>query len=89
MAQSYVNEIRNQLTRSGSTVVFDKDNVIIATEVSEAQYRELLKSSYIEKMDVLSLKRYYGTGKESVQVVANIPSDNTQNVTGDISNFKS
>jgi hypothetical protein len=89
MTQSYVNEIKIQLARSGSTVVFTKDNVIIATEVSEAQYRELLNNSYIEKMDVLSLKRYYDTGSQNIQVASNVPSDNTQNITGDISNFKS
>lgn len=55
---TYVTEVKNELIKNGSTIVFTKDNVIVASEVSESQYLELLKNSNVEKMDVLSLKRY-------------------------------
>lgn len=59
---SYVNDIKQQIINSGGTIIFTKDNVIMASEISEAQYRELLKSPYIDKMDVLPLKRYKNEG---------------------------
>lgn len=55
---SYVNEIKEQITLSGGTIIFTKDNLIIASEVSEDEYRELLKNPYIDKLDVLPAKRY-------------------------------
>lgn len=71
---SYSNEISNQIITSGGTIVFMKDNVIMATEVSEAQYRELLNSPYIEKMDVLPLKRYKN---ECIKYIETDPLSNT------------
>lgn len=55
---TYNDDITNSITASGGTVVFIKDNVIIASEISEMQYRELLQNPYISKIDVLPLKRY-------------------------------
>ena len=59
---TYNDEIENLIFASGGTIVFMKDNVIVATEVSEAQYRELLNNPYISKIDVLPLKRYKNEG---------------------------
>jgi hypothetical protein len=71
---TYVDQLKDQITRSGGTIVFTKDNMIVASEVSESQYRELLKSPYVEKIDVLPLKRYANQGvkyKENVKIVDN------------------
>lgn len=61
---TYSNDIKEQIINSGGTIVFMKDNVIMATEISESQYRELLNSPYVEKMDVLPLKRYGDVGTQ-------------------------
>lgn len=63
----YNSEIRSYIVNSGGTIVFAKDNVIVASEVSESQYRELLKSPLIEKIDVLPLKRYANEGIKYVE----------------------
>lgn len=63
---SYSNDIKDEIVASGGTIVFLKDNVIIATEISEAQYNELLNNTYIDKIDVLSAKRY---GDEGIKYV--------------------
>jgi len=55
---TYTNEIKEQIVLSGGTIIFIKDNVIMASEISEAEYRELLNNPYIDKLDVLPLKRY-------------------------------
>lgn len=59
---SYTDTIKDQIVKSGGTVVFTKDNILVASEVSEAQYRELLQSQYIDKIDILPLKRYANEG---------------------------
>ena len=59
---TYSGDLKDQIVSSGGTIVFMRDNVIMASEISEAQYRELLNSPYIEKMDVLPLKRYGNVG---------------------------
>lgn len=55
---TYNDDIKNAIIKSGGTIVFTKDNIIVASEISESQYRELLKNPYIEKIDILPLKRY-------------------------------
>lgn len=50
--------VKTEIINSGGTVVFSKDNMIIASEISEALYREMLKNPYIEKVDVVPLKNY-------------------------------
>lgn len=55
---TYTNEIKEQIVLSGGTIIFIKDNVIMASEISEAEYSELLNNPYIDKLDVLPLKRY-------------------------------
>ena len=64
---TYIDNIKQQILTSGGTIVFMKDNVLVATEVSESQYRELLNSTYIDKIDVLPLKRYANTGIQYTQ----------------------
>jgi hypothetical protein len=59
---TYVDSLKQQITNSGGTIVFMKDNIIVASEISEAQYRQLLNNPYIEKLDVLPLKRYANDG---------------------------
>ena len=72
---TYTDNIKDQIIVSGGTVVFVKDNVMIASEISEAQYRELLNSPYIDKLDVLPLKRY---GNVGVQYTKNTDISNAQ-----------
>jgi len=64
---TYSNNIKDQIINSGGTIVFMRDNVIMASEISEAQYREFLNSPYIEKLDVLPLKRYGNVGIQYTQ----------------------
>ena len=64
---TYSEDIKEEIVNSGGTIIFMRDNVIMASEISEAQYRELLNSPYIEKMDVLPLKRYGNVGVQYVQ----------------------
>ena len=64
---SYSDEIKTSIIISGGTIVFLKDNIIIASEVSEAQYRELLINTHVDKIDVLSLKRYGDVGTQYTQ----------------------
>lgn len=69
---SYVNEIKDEIILSGGTIIFTKDNLIIATEVSEDEYRELLKNPYIDKLDVLPAKRYGYEGVKYTKLKNNI-----------------
>ena len=76
---TFDDNIKDQIINSGGTVVFIKDNILIASEVSESLYRELLLSPYIDKMDVLSLKRYYdvGTQYQEAQNITDVLSNST------------
>lgn len=69
---TYSNDIKDQIINSGGTIVFMRDNVIMASEISESQYRELLNSPYIEKLDVLPLKRYGDVGIQYTQNIITI-----------------
>lgn len=51
-------EISKLITIEGGSVVYQAGNIIVASEISEELYRELLKSPYIERLEVLPLKRY-------------------------------
>ena len=64
---TYSSDIKEQIVTSGGTIIFMRDNVIMASEISEAQYRELLLSPYVEKLDVLPLKRYGNVGVQYTQ----------------------
>lgn len=68
---TYSNDIKEQIVSSGGTIIFMRDNVIMASEISEAQYRELLISPYIEKLSVLPLKRYGDVGIQYTQNIQN------------------
>jgi hypothetical protein len=61
---TYNDTIKNEISKSGGTIVFVKDNIIVASEVSEATYRTLLSQVglYIDKIDILPLKRYANEG---------------------------
>ena len=69
---TYNDEIKNAIVASGGTIVFMKDNIMVASEISEAQYRELLNNPYISKLDILPLKRYANEGVKFVQTDYNI-----------------
>jgi hypothetical protein len=60
---TYNDNIKNEILASGGTVVFSKDNIIVASEISEKQFRNLLDNPYITKIDVLPLKRYKDESK--------------------------
>jgi hypothetical protein len=55
---TYVTPLKESILKSGGTVVFVRDNLILATEISEEQYRDLLNNPYVDKIDVLPIKRY-------------------------------
>ena len=63
---SYVNDIKDQILTSGG-IVFMKDNIIVASEISEAEYRELLNNPFVDKLDVLPLKRFGDVGANFIQ----------------------
>lgn len=59
MSQTTYNDIIiEEISNSGGTIIFVKENVIIASNISESEYRSLLNSSYINKIDILPLKDY-------------------------------
>jgi len=74
---TYNDEIKGSIVASGGTIVFIKDNVIVATEISESQYRELLNHPHVEKMNVLPLKRY---NNDSIKYTLNDKSNEIQNI---------
>jgi hypothetical protein len=84
---TYSDDIKNQIVASGGTIIHVKDNIIIASEISEAEYRELLNNPYIDKLDVLPFKRYANEGVtyqqndniSNIQSNANI--ENIKNIT--------
>ena len=78
---TYNDYIKDQIVTSGGTIVFMKDNIIVASEVSEAQYRELLNSPYIDKLDILPLKRYGNSGIEYTQSIVSTVQSNATNIT--------
>ena len=56
MADTYNSIIIDEISNSGGTIIFNKDNVIIASNISEEEYISLLNSPYINKIDILPLK---------------------------------
>lgn len=56
--QTYNDVIKDEITYSGGTIVFVRDNLIIASEISEAEYKSLIMSPYVDKIDIVPLKRY-------------------------------
>jgi hypothetical protein len=64
---TYNDKITEQISKSGGTIVFTKDNIIVASEISEAQYRNLLINPYVQKIDVLPLKRYANEGIKYIE----------------------
>ena len=64
---SYNNEIVEIVSTSGGTIILNRDNVIVASEVSEILYRELLENPNIYKIDVLPLKRYMDEGAKYIK----------------------
>jgi hypothetical protein len=65
---SYSEDIKNEILLSGGTIVYMKDNIIIASEVSEAEYIELLNNPHIYKLDVLPAKRYGYNDKTTTEI---------------------
>jgi len=70
-------EISNLIKNEGGGVVYQSGNIIVASEISEELYRELLKNSYIDSLEVLPLKRY------SNNQTSDIPTVTIQNTTVD------
>lgn len=59
---TYVDDIKSEIIASGGTIIHVRNNIIIASEISESEYRELLKNPYIDKLDVIPFKRYANEG---------------------------
>jgi len=82
---TYTDEIKQQIVSSGGTVIHVRNNIIIASEISEAEYRELLNNPQIDKIDVLPFKRYANEGSQyqpndSSSFVGNATITNVSNV---------
>lgn len=77
---TYNDEIKNLIVTSGGTIVFMKDNIIVASEISEAQYRDLLNNPYISKLDILPLKRYGNEGIKYTEADPNVNNTVVSNV---------
>lgn len=73
MATTFNPEISNLIRNEGGAVVYQSGNIIVASEISEELYRELLKSPYIDSLEVLPLKRY------SNRQTSDIPTVSVQN----------
>jgi len=69
---TYNDDITNEIISSGGTIVFTRDNVIMASEISEAEYRSLLNNPNILKLEVLPLKRYGNEGITSTSITTTI-----------------
>ncbi len=59
---TYNEHILNSILTSGGTLVFVRDNVMMISELSEEQYNALLNDPYVDRVDVLPLKRYANEG---------------------------
>ena len=69
MATTFNPEISNLINNEGGTVIYSSGNILIASEISEELYRELLKSPYIITLEVLPLKRYSMTQKTDIPTI--------------------
>lgn len=94
MATTFNPEISNLINNEGGTVIYSSGNIIVASEISDELYRELLKSPYIETLEVLPLKRYSVTQKTDIPTItvnnqsvafediSTTTEDNTENQSG-------
>jgi len=55
---SYNSSIENIINTQGGTVLYSYDNIIIASEITDAFYNELYKNPYIEYIESVPLKKY-------------------------------
>ena len=67
---TYRHEVEALINQHQGIVVYSKDDVIIASDISDSFYNELLKRPYIQIMNTLPLKRY--TGQQTPQQLNNI-----------------
>ena len=70
MATTFNPEISNLIKNEGGAVVFSSGNIIVASEISEELYIELLKSPYVDSLEVLPLKRYSNTQTSDIPTVS-------------------
>lgn len=54
----YNSEIEKTITLNGGTVLYSYNNIIMASEISDEFYAELLKNPYIDYIQELPLKKY-------------------------------
>lgn len=55
---NYNSEIKNDIVLNGGNVIYSYNNIILATEISDELYTELKKSSYIDYIEEIPLKKY-------------------------------
>jgi hypothetical protein len=55
---NYNSEIKNDIVSNGGSVIYSYNNIILATEISDELYAELKKSSYIDYIEEVPLKKY-------------------------------
>lgn len=55
---NYNSEIKSEIVSNGGSVIYSYNNIILATEITEELYTELKKSSYIQYIEDVPLKRY-------------------------------
>ena len=73
MVTTFNPEISELVINEGGTVVYSSGNILLVSEISEELYMELLKSSYIDSLEILPLKRY---GKIQTSDVSTIEQNN-------------
>ncbi len=69
MATTFNPEISELIKNEGGSIIYSSGNIIIGSEISEELYRELLKSSYIESIEVLPLKQYNTNQKVDTPII--------------------
>lgn len=57
---NYNTSIENEIKNYGGSVLYKFNNIIIASEISETVYKELLKNPDIDYIESLPLKKYIG-----------------------------
>ena len=55
---NYNSEIKTEILSNGGNVIYSYNNIILASEITEELYAELKKSSYIQYIEDVPLKRY-------------------------------
>jgi hypothetical protein len=70
---TYSSSIEDSISQNGGTVIYSYNNIIIASEISEAFYNELQKNPNIDYIESVALKQY---GSADSNQISNLDSNN-------------